>query len=190
MTPKSKTGIAFRPSASEAGAALFIALIMLLLITIIGLAVARTQTLEVRMAANTQNRNIAEEAAEAALRFAESGLASGNFSDFSGATAGLYTFNPNGTTPPAYMCISTWANYAGATACSGTAYSAITYSGPAVPGAQQPTFIIEALPSVCLSGCATNFGGRTEPLPAVLRITANGVGGDGTSSVRLQSIYH
>ncbi len=168
---------------------MFIALIMLLLITIIGLAVARTQTLEVRMAANTQNRNIAEEAAEAALRFAESGVGT-TYQDFSGATAGLYPFNPNATTPPAYMCIPTWANYAGAMACAGTSYTPITYTGATVPGAQQPTFIIESLPSVCISGCATNFGQRAEALPVMLRITANGVGGDGTSSVRLQSIYH
>lgn len=190
MTQKSKTGTAFRPSASEAGAALFIALIMLLLITIIGLAVARTQTLEVRMAANTQNRNIAEQAAEAALRFAESGLASDHYVDFTGDSTGLYTFNVSGTSPPAYLCVSTWANYAGATACSGTAYTPITYTGATLPGALAPTFIIEALPPICLSGCATNFGNRAEPLPAVFRITANGVGGDGTSSVRLQSIYH
>lgn len=53
------------------GAALIVALILLLLITIVGLSGLRTGQLEERMSANTYDRGLAFQAAEAALRFAE-----------------------------------------------------------------------------------------------------------------------
>jgi type IV pilus assembly protein PilX len=178
----------------QSGVALIVALIMLLLITLIGLAAARSQTMEMRMTVNTQNRELAVQSAEAALRFAEDGIASGIYTDFSGGTAGLYQFNALATTPPAYMCISGWLNYAGAN-CAGTAYATVSPGPPPLPIAgvttpQAASVLIEELPPVAASGNSIGFNEpNKQPPQVVIRITAQGYGADGTSSVRLQSIY-
>lgn len=56
---------------SERGAALLVALIMLLLITILGVSAMQTTTLEEKMAGNLRDRHVAFQAAEAALRAGE-----------------------------------------------------------------------------------------------------------------------
>lgn len=56
---------------SERGAVLLVSLIMLLLLTIIGVAAMRDTNLQERMAGNMRDRNLAFQAAEAGLRFAE-----------------------------------------------------------------------------------------------------------------------
>ncbi|WP_123769594.1 pilus assembly PilX family protein [Vulcaniibacterium tengchongense] len=59
----------------QRGAALVVALILLLIMTVLGLVVLRTTQLEERMSANLYARSLAFQAAEAALREAESLLA-------------------------------------------------------------------------------------------------------------------
>ena len=58
----------------QSGVVLFIALILLVILSMIGVTVARMQTVEERMARNEDNRQMALQAAEAALRNAEDGL--------------------------------------------------------------------------------------------------------------------
>jgi len=66
-----------RPSGTEnrrarqQGAALIVALIMLLVMTLLGVTIARTTTMQERMAGNLRNQSIAFEAAETALREGE-----------------------------------------------------------------------------------------------------------------------
>jgi len=55
----------------ERGVVLLVALVMLLLVTVLGLASVRMLTLEERMAANSFDRNLAFQAAETALREGE-----------------------------------------------------------------------------------------------------------------------
>ena len=55
----------------ERGVVLLVALVMLLLVTVLGLASVRMLTLEERMAANSLDRNLAFQAAETALREGE-----------------------------------------------------------------------------------------------------------------------
>lgn len=55
----------------QQGAVLLVALIMLLLLTILGAAAMRDTNLQERMAGNMRDHNLAFQAAEAALRFAE-----------------------------------------------------------------------------------------------------------------------
>lgn len=55
----------------QSGVVLFISLIMLLLLTLIGVTSVQTTILEEKMAGNMRNRNLAFQAAEAALRHAE-----------------------------------------------------------------------------------------------------------------------
>lgn len=60
----------FAPT-SQSGAVLLVALVMLLLLTILGAAAMRDTNLQERMAGNMRDHNLAFQAAEAALRFAE-----------------------------------------------------------------------------------------------------------------------
>jgi len=64
----------------QQGAVLYIALILLIILTIIGVVAARLQTGEAVMARNDHNHQLALQSAEAALRDAEINLAIGNWS--------------------------------------------------------------------------------------------------------------
>src|SRR6516225_11224218 len=79
----------------QQGAVLYIALILLLILTIIGIAAARLQTGEAVMARNDHNHQLALQAAEAALRDAEINLADGNWSipQFAANANGLYVLS-------------------------------------------------------------------------------------------------
>jgi type IV pilus assembly protein PilX len=57
--------------ARQRGASLFVVLILLLVMTLLGLAALRGTLLEERMSANLYDRSLGFQAAEAALRFAE-----------------------------------------------------------------------------------------------------------------------
>lgn len=74
---------------SQRGAVLIIGLIMLLLLTMIGLASIRGSDLQERMAGNMRERNIAFQSAEAGLRTGEDFLMF-NAAAFTGGTVGLW----------------------------------------------------------------------------------------------------
>lgn len=59
------------PWAQQSGAALIVALILLVIMTLLGLSSVRTVALEERMTANTYDRSLAFQAAEAGLRAGE-----------------------------------------------------------------------------------------------------------------------
>src|SRR6202012_4290395 len=126
----------------QRGVVLFVALILLLILSLLGVTAARMQTTEERMARNEDNRQIGAQAAEAALRAAEAGLTSGVYppAEFAGNANGFYELNPaNGSVlqgPPVFN----WS----------TAGAAITYPDPANPmpalallptAAQSPKYI-------------------------------------------------
>src|SRR6201987_1829061 len=79
----------------QQGAVLYIALILLMILTIIGIAAARLQTGEAVMARNDHNHQLALQAAEAALRNVEINLAGGNWSvaQFAANANGLYVLS-------------------------------------------------------------------------------------------------
>ena len=72
------------------GAVLFISLIFLLIMTIIGITAMKTTVLEEKMASNTKNRNLALQAAEAALRAGELQIANNSITAFDSACTGGY----------------------------------------------------------------------------------------------------
>lgn len=74
----------------QQGAALIIALVLLLMMTILGVSAMQTTNLQERMAGNMRDRGVAFEAAEAGLRVAESELRPLPPSPFNN-TNGLYT---------------------------------------------------------------------------------------------------
>jgi type IV pilus assembly protein PilX len=165
----------------QTGASLFVALILLLILTLLAVSSARMQTVEERMARNEDNRQIGLEAAEAALRSVEAGLQSGIYQDF-GTSPGLYVLQSelqtdNGSVVPTLD----WTN----------ASQVQTYSGPAlsaVPTVPAPKYVIERLPPVVVvvNGKQLN-GGNAVP---VYRITVQAFGADQTSTTTLQSIVY
>jgi type IV pilus assembly protein PilX len=180
----------------QEGVVLFVALILLVILSLIGVTAARMQTVEERMARNEDNHQTGAQVAEAALRNAEDGLIGGtwNAANFAQDTAGLYELTP--TTGS----VVTEAGVAGVSWQSAAAGTVFLYTGATNPGpalsniptsAQAPKYVIENLPAVALPGQPINvvqYATPTSPV-SVFRISAFGQGADSTSYTVLQSIY-
>lgn len=174
-------------SYKQSGMALMVSLIFLVLLTLLAVSAMRGTILQERMAGNTRDRMLAFQAAEAALRVAETTL--GNSGLPSGA--GIYmvigsspaaTFTYTQQWDPAYAGTHyDWANNA-ATLANGSVGTNVVF---------QPQYVIERLtntpPAVCSGGGSTAF-----PIPpgkGFFRITSRGVGATTNASVILQEIY-
>jgi type IV pilus assembly protein PilX len=181
-----------KTTSGQRGVVLFVALILLLILSLLGVTAARMQTTEERMARNEDNRQIGAQAAEAALRAAETGLANGLYgqTQFDNNSPGFYTLNPAAGSvlqgPPALV----WS----------TPGVAITYPDPANPmppltslpaAAQSPKYIIENLPAVALPGDSISQQQYSNAVVGVTvyRVTANATGADSSSTTILQSIF-
>lgn len=165
----------------QSGAALVVALIFLLLMTMLSTSSMRSSTMQERMAGNMRDWNLGFQGAEASLRDAETFLLNAvtlpEFND----NAGYYQVNsPN---RPVWV---------GPTTSNGNGY--LTYPN-AVPGtAQPPQYFIERLASIRPAGSSTETGAPVEEF-FYFRVTAVGYGGavDGgnvpLTSVVLSSVY-
>jgi len=167
------------PKARQSGAALILALIFLLLMTMLSTSSMRTATMQERMAGNTRDLNLGFQSAEAALRVAEEWLLDTDvLPDFDDA-AGFYQVNS--TARPAW---------------DGDAYSAgngaVTL--PADLGtAAAPQYYIERLSSIRPAGTSTETGAPAEDIH-YFRVTAVGYGlaedgGGPLTAVVLRSVY-
>ncbi len=178
---------------TQRGFVLIVALVLLLILTILGLAAAQSTSLEERMAGNARNRDMAFQAAEAALRAAESCLSTGLAicTSFSNNANGTYLFDPTNPPPPSTLTTPLWeVNGFWSNPANVLSYSTITGSNlPQV--ALQPEIIIEELPAVAAPGGnigQQQFGGGS-PTIQLYRITAFGTGGDNSATAMLQSVY-
>lgn len=148
--------------ARQRGVVLIVALVVLLVLSMLGISGMQGTVMEERMAGNMYDRNIAFQAAEAALRAGEVD-----------AGAGLnINFDLTGTSAPTELeDDANWPN------------SAIAYSGGFAGLSDAPEYIIErqrALPPL----------EADQPMqPPLMRVSARGTGRTGTSVVVLQSIY-
>lgn len=173
---------------NQKGIALFITLMILVIVTILGVSIARTQFAGEIMARNAENHAMATQAAEAALRDAEANLLQDNFVDFPSNSNGLYQFDP--TAQSAYLGIN-WSNPAANTTKT---YGSAPLASPSLSNinlAAQPKYIVEQLPPVAIPGeniSSVQYGLATIPV-VVYRVTAYGVGGDTSSNALLQSIF-
>jgi type IV pilus assembly protein PilX len=164
----------------QSGVVMFVALILLLILSLLGVTAARMQTVEERMARNEDNRQLGAQSAEAALRSAENGLLTGIYVNFAGNTDGLYAPLLSNGSPITGMDWTVPAN-------------SLPYAGPpaAIPtGVPAPKFAIETLPSVAVAGddiSVTSLNPASPPV-TVYRVTAQGVGADNTSTTMLQTI--
>lgn len=144
------------------------------------------------MARNEDNHQIGAQAAEAALRNAEANIAGGAYTALSGNTAGQYTLDWNNG--PWASLITNWNDPTQTLSYRAPATPGVT-AGPALtavqPGAQSPTYIVEQLPAVTISGenlSCTGYGCPTGTV-SVFRVTATGTGADQSTTTTLQSIY-
>jgi type IV pilus assembly protein PilX len=182
----------------QQGAVLYIALILLMILTIIGIAAARLQTGEAVMARNDHNHQLALQAAEAALRDAEINLADGTWSipQFAANAGGLYVLASEAQgavaalpQPGSIADEINWnLNFPGPNP------AAMTYTGPALANAPAAPVltqvIIEDLPPVARAGDPMCTPSNQTQSCAVYRVTVHAVGGDASASATLQSIIH
>jgi type IV pilus assembly protein PilX len=162
----------------QSGVVLFVALMLLLILSMIGVTVARMQTVEERMARNENIRQLATQAAEAALRNAEYLLLNAPpVNQFGGDTNGYYVMS---LTLGSMITPALFNN----------AVNVLPYSGPPlnlVPTgpASAPKIAIELVGFGGIPGDGLAPGQE----PATYRITVQGYDADGTPSVMLQEVY-
>jgi type IV pilus assembly protein PilX len=157
---------------SQSGAALMVALIFLLVISIIAVAGVRSTTLQERMAGNTRDRNLAFQAAESGVReaevFIESLASLGNFD----GTDGLYGVTDS---EPDYSTGSTWTT-SGTYIVADDSYG--SYSAPRYY-IKHFTTAVGTEGAMNLSGYGDNKGSGDV---SVFRITGRGTGGGADSA--------
>ncbi len=156
-----------------------IALIMLLVLTLLATASARMTLLEERMTGNTQDRNVAFQAAEAALRSGELLAQAPVLPVFGGANGGLYKPADPGDAP--LWDVLDWED-----AAAVHADAALDDVVDDLGGATAD-YIVEQLPSVPTPGESLVPGEVSEA--SFYRVTARGVGIAGTAAVTLQTTF-
>lgn len=183
-----------RAGSGQRGAVLITALIFLVILTLLGTTGVMNNALQERMAGNARNRDLAFQAAEHALKAADTWMMTGNNSGPQTKTGLKAVLDPNGD-----------GNYADQTPNDGIRPSGETHSNDGAywqsanwltdvrspPGANlsyvlsQPRYVVERLPSG--QDCDTVTAGN-QPCD-YYRITARGVGGTGEAAVILQTLY-
>lgn len=190
-----------RSPARQRGAVLFVALIILILLTLLGISNMQTGILEEKMTGAFNDRNnLAFESAEMALRDAEDKLNNVTLGTVN-ASQGLHSRYPNGANPsfwltrpvsassPACTNVSTATAFnwlqTGTAACSSIQLA----TGRKLPGtAEAPRYVVEELATVPKTGSSVKAGVAKESTK-VYRITARGVGAQPTTVVILQSTF-
>ena len=183
----------FNPRYEQQGFVLIVAMILLLVLTILVLSAAQSNSLEESMAGNYRNNTLAFQAAEAGVRAAESCLSAGTSacSGFASDANGVYLFNPAAPPPPSTATTPLW-NVAGFWTTSGNTMSYTAASGVNFANvASQPQIIIEEMPPVAQPGgnIGTQQYGGGAPGIQLYRITVLGTGGDNSANVMLQAIF-
>jgi Tfp pilus assembly protein PilX len=168
--------------AHQRGVVLFTSLVLLVILTLVGVMLSRMQTVEERISQNDQDHQLAVQAAEATLRFAEVGLYNGTYTNFVNNTAGLYTWQSG--TADAYVTFTPF------NPANNPAVQLLAYNGPALPVSGVPAFLIENLPSTAMPGTTLSLQQYNAPTPPVkvFRITAYSYGGDTNATATLQEI--
>ncbi|MEA3277710.1 MAG: PilX N-terminal domain-containing pilus assembly protein [Pseudomonadota bacterium] len=181
--------------ANQGGIVLVTGLLILLVMTLIGVTALQTTTLEEKMAGNMQNRNMALQATEAALRNAEDWINSHVTEppETSGGTNGVWILN---APDPDVSSTEPWWDEADESWWSA---NAAPYGGdpvnPTGAGttldanlAAQPRYLVEQQAFVPDSLVVDPY--RTQNAGKVYyRVTGRGVGGSDTAVSRLQGTY-
>lgn len=169
----------------QSGTVLFVALVLLLVLTLIGVTAARMQTVEEQMAQNDDNHQLALQNAESVLRHVETNFGAGMYDDtmFTGGTPGLLTLSTEVTT-----AVSNFESIADQPAPTFNAQST-PYTGPALSTATTaPQYVVENLPSVTPPAAQMGSAKYNAPSSMAIRTTTLATGGDSSSTVTLQSV--
>ena len=175
---------------AQRGLSLVTTLIFMLAALALGLSVLGVTTMQERITGNSKDRDLALQAAEAALRDAESDInnfAIGTvFSD--NCNLGLCTRPSQRATPDARP-VDQQASFSWSTATQVRNYGQYTLVA-ALPGglAGQPTYVIEQPVPVFIPGSSVQMG-VTPTTGKGYRITARAVGARAETVVILQEIY-
>lgn len=167
--------------APQAGVALFISLVLLLVLTIIGVSAVQTTSLEVRMTRNEHDVLLAFQAAESALRDAEQVLQNITSTVVFDGSGGLYDLPMLGE-PEVWRDASVWG--------PGGSVAATPVAGTA----ERARYIVEYLGPVLRE---ENAYQQDDPYAAaavtdrveIFRVTALGIGGTENARVLLQSTF-
>lgn len=178
--------IAGRPSvlSRQRGVVLIVSLVLLLIITLLGIAASQSTSLEERMAGYQRQHQLAFEAAEAALRAGESALNGGaSLPPFDGSVTGYYPTSTDASGNP-LMAGADWQTWSWSKSIPYT-NGALSIGGNAEATA---SYYIEQFKYVPAPGQSLDV---SAPIPGqqLYAITARGVSPDGKSTVVLQSTY-
>lgn len=157
------TGAIYPVFKRQRGMTLMVSLVFLIILTMLGVNAVTNNSLQERMAGNTRNRDLAFQAAEAALRYAESTLPSWRRSMFDGSVEGLFIYDGTELNDAVY-----WRDLAHWTSARQLPAGSLNQV------AEPPRYLVHKMPS----------SGEVE----YYRITARGVGGDISAVVILQSV--
>ncbi len=190
--------------ANKTGAALFVSLVFLFILTVIGLAGMQNTSLQEKMAGHLREHNLAFQAAESALREAEANLAASvPIFDCSFDNDGYYKHSEPGT---ASDCPASkgWPSNSQLTHPYPPENEKFWKDGDVVNRdvkevtiknkqfdklADIPKYIIESLPAGAVgAGVSLEAGIPIPPGPKYYRITARGVGMDANAVVITQSV--
>lgn len=150
-------------SRRQRGVVLIVSLIFLTVLGVLGASAALNNGMQERMAGNTRNRDLAFQAAEAALKDAAATLGTWRVLAFDGTQAGLATYDAMLANDANYWRdINHWSSYRSPTQTLNQVV-------------QPPRYRVDKMPTV----------GSTE----YYRVTARGVGGEANAIVVLQAVY-
>ena len=164
----------------QAGIALIMSLIFLVLLTLLVVSAMKGSVLQERMAGNTRDRMLAFQAAEAALRTGDGSL--GNAGLPSGS--GIY-YAINSSPAAAYTTSTQWITYPWSSS------AAMLPAGSIGGVTAQPQYVIERLTTSSPNGGSVQHSISFKPSNGAgyYRITSRGVGATVDSVVILQEFY-
>ncbi len=171
-------------SSRQHGFVLIMTLVFLVLLTIIGLTAMSTTSLEEKMAGNIKDKNLAFQAAEAALITGENWIYSQIKRPEPDNSAGIY--EPDSTTSTPWWESLNW-NGSGILTYPNVPYQ--TVSGGFTKVQTQPKYIIEDMGDMPEEGGSLVLPPYKSKGKTVLRITARGTGGTDAAVVMTQSTY-
>ena len=154
----------------ERGMALITVVVFLMVLAMLGVWAASNNALQERMAGNARNRDLALQAAEAALKHAEDNIATWRTGSFSGAD-GLLPYDATQPNDAAYWQDGArWNSYR------------IVPTGTLNQVDAPPRYVIQKLPNTASETDPTLFNVEN------YRVTARAVGGEPSAVVIVQSI--
>lgn len=164
----------------QRGMTLLVGLIMVLLMTLVGMAAIRGSNMQELMAGNMRDRNLAFQSAEAGLRVGENLLTNATIPVFDGTTTGLYQAMDDSSNT------GFWDTYSWDAASSTTSMGLMYVTS-------QPRYVIEEVTStstLSADGGAIDFAATLKTEDTVFyRVTSRGEGGTDGAVVILQSTY-